>query len=54
MRAFLDRATNWTSFVAFLLGLWLGYLGAVYDARDCQRRHLQHATVTCARWMQGP
>jgi hypothetical protein len=51
MRRIIEQATSWTTLIAFTLGLWLGYRGAVVEARTCRRPSHTHLTA-CPEWLR--
>lgn len=52
MHRIFERATSWTTLIAFALGLWLGYRGAVLEARACHRASSSRA-ATCPDWLRA-
>lgn len=54
IRAIFERATSWTAIFAFVLGLWLGYRGAVRIADTCLRGSALHEPMACPTWVEGP
>lgn len=53
VRRVFERATSRTAIVAFALGLWLGFLGAVRVVEECLAAESpREVMLACPAWMR--